>query len=144
MSKEEDPGTHSVQFLMRLITDRTSTLFMERTECPVTAAQGRVLMYVKKKGGKVTQHELEKYLGVSHATIRGLVQRLEEKGYVRTGFDSRDGRVKNVYLTEEHLRFKEQVRELLEEIDSRMMSGLSEHEIRELTRMLEHIYSNIS
>lgn len=137
--------THSIPFLMRLITDRASTLFAQRADCPVTAAQARVVMYLKKQEGRVvTQHELEKYLGVSHATIKGLVQRLEDKGYVRTGFDSRDGRVKNVYLTDASSRYKERMRELLEELDARLLSGLSKQEQAELTRMLEQIYNNIS
>ena len=136
---------HSIPFLMRLITDRTSTLFAERADCPVTATHARVVMYLKKReGGPVTQHELEKYLGVSHATIKGLVQRLEAKGYVRTAFNSRDGRVKNVYLTDECTRYKERMHELVEELDARLLSGLSEAERQELTRMLEHIYNNIS
>lgn len=137
--------THSIPFLMRLITDRASTLFAQRADCPVTAAQARVVMYLKKQEGRVvTQHELEKYLGVSHATIKGLVQRLEDKGYVRTGFDSRDGRVKNVYLTDASSRYKERMRELLDELDARLLSGLSKQEQAELTRMLEQIYNNIS
>lgn len=136
---------HTIPFLMKLITDRASTLFAARTDCPVTAAQGRVVMYLKKHEGRVvSQRELEKYLGVSHATVKGLLQRLEEKGYVRTAFDAKDGRVKNVYLTDASARYKERVRELLEELDARMMQGLSTDEQKELTRMLEKIYNNIS
>ena len=92
----------------------------------------------------MTQHELEKYLGVSHATIKGLVQRLEEKGYVRTAFDAQDGRVKNVYLTEKSDRDKERMRELVEEMDELLLSGLSEQERALLGRMLERIYDNIA
>ena len=143
MSKPE--CQHSIPFLMKLITDRASTLFAAREDCPVTAAQGRVLMYLKKQEGRVvSQRELEKYLGVSHATEKGLVERLDEKGYVRTAFDAADGRVKNVYLTDASARYKERVHDLIEELDTRMMAGLSPAEQRELARMLEKIYDNIT
>lgn len=143
--ERREMNTHSIPFLMKLITDRASTLFSAREDCPVTAAQGRVVMYLKKQAGRVvTQRELEKYLGVSHATVKGLLQRLEEKGYVRTAFDAQDGRVKNVYLTDASEKYKEKVRALLEELDARMMRGLSEAEQRELARMLEKIYDNIT
>lgn len=136
---------HSIPFLMRLITDRASTLFAAKADCPVTAAQGRVVMYLKKQAGRVvSQRELAQYLGVSHATIRGLVERLEAKGYVRTAFDAKDGRLKNVYLTNASDRYKERVHTLLEELDARMMQGLSREEQQELARMLEKIYSNIN
>lgn len=145
MSTKGDRVAHSIPFLMRLISDRLSTLFAERADCPVTAAQARVIMYLKKQEGReVTQHELEQYLGVSHATIRGLLQRLEDKGYVRTAFNSRDGRVKNVYLTDASRQYRERMREQLESLDARLLHGLSKAELSELTRMLEHIYNNIA
>lgn len=145
MSTKGDRVAHSIPFLMRLISDRLSTLFAERADCPVTAAQARVMMYLKKQEGReVTQHELEQYLGVSHATIRGLLQRLEDKGYVRTAFNSRDGRVKNVYLTDASRQYRERMREQLESLDARLLHGLSKAELSELTRMLEHIYNNIA
>lgn len=145
MSTKGDRVAHSIPFLMRLISDRISTLFAERADCPVTAAQARVMMYLKKQEGReVTQHELEQYLGVSHATIRGLLQRLEDKGYVRTAFNSRDGRVKNVYLTDASRQYRERMREQLESLDARLLHGLSKAELSELTRMLEHIYNNIA
>lgn len=131
--------------MMKLITDRASTLFAAQGDCPVTAAQGRVMMYLKRQEGRaVSQHELEKYLSVSHATVKGLLQRLEEKGYVRTAFDAADGRVKNVYLTDACDRYKERVHTLIEELNGRMVQGLSQAEQRELLRMLEKIYNNIT
>ena len=142
---KEIRSEHSIPFLMRLISDRARTLFAARADCPVTAAQGRVVMYLKKQGRReVSQKELAQYLGVSHATVKGLVQRLEEKGYVRTAFDASDGRVKNVYLTGESERYKERVNALLQELDAQMMRGLSAAEQKELVRMLEKIYSNIT
>lgn len=131
---------------MKLITDRASTLFAEKTDdCPVTAAQARVVMYLKRQEPRVvSQHELEKYLGVSHSTIRGLVQRLEEKGYVRSEFDARDGRVKNVYLTDACERYRKRMHENLAALDALLLRGLSEKEQADMIRMLEHIYDNIS
>lgn len=136
---------HSIPFLMRLISDRARTLFEEIANVPVTAAQARVVMYLKKQEGRtVSQHELEKYLGVTHSTIRGLVQRLEDKGYVRTEFDAKDGRVKNVYLTDACMQYRQRLNEELEAMENRLLRGLTEKEMAELTRMLEQIYSNIS
>ncbi len=136
---------HGILFLMKLIVDRASTLFAAKTECPVTAAQGRVLMYMLRQAPRaVTQRELEKYMGVSHATMTGLIERIEAKGYVRTAFDGRDGRVKNVRLTEAVRTDHERVAGLLEELDNEVLGGLSKGDKRELLRMLEKMYENIS
>ncbi|MBR7108598.1 MAG: MarR family transcriptional regulator, partial [Akkermansia sp.] len=82
--------------MMKLIADRVSTLFSLRAEVPLMAAQSRVVMYLEAcGGGPLSQKEIEQYLNVTHTTAKGLLQRLEEKGFVRTAFDSKDGRVKN-------------------------------------------------
>ena len=136
---------HGILFLMKLIVDRASTLFAAKTECPVTAAQGRVLMYMLRQAPRaVTQRELEKYMGVRHVTMTGLIERIEAKGYVRTAFDGRDGRVKNVRLTEAVRTDHERVAGLLEELDNEVLGGLSKGDKKELLRMLEKMYENIS
>ena len=132
-------------FVMKLIVDRAATLYMAQTDCPETSAQGRLIMYLEKQAPRcVPQHELENFMGVSHATVKGLVARLEEKGYVRTAFDGSDGRVKNVYLTEAVQRDKEKVRSLLQKIERRVMKGFSPEEKRNMRSMLERMYQNIS
>ena len=141
----EQDETPSVLFIMKMITDRAATLFAARTECPVTAAQGRALMYAKKHSNRpVTQGELERHMGVSHATMKGLLERLEAKGYVRTAFDSRDKRVKNVYLTETVRKDHARVRALLEELEEQVLRGLTEKQRREMHVCLEKMYDNIS
>lgn len=141
--KKNEP--HSILFTMKMIVDRAATLYMARAECPVTPAQGRALMYMEKHRGKpVTQGELERYMGISRATMKGILERLEAKGYVRTAFDSRDGRVKNVYLTDAVKRDKRRVQALLVELDEQVLQGLGEKEVANLHAWLEKMYANIS
>lgn len=133
-------------FIMKMVTDRADAMFAQMVGAQkMTAPQCRVLMYLESRGGAgVSQRELEQYLGVSHTTVKGLLQRLEEKGYVRTAFDSRDGRVKHAYLTEEFLHMKQHTRDALHDFESRLMAGFSPEEMETLRSMLERIYYNIT
>ncbi len=141
------PAEHPVLFTMKMVVDRAEVLFTtlaeKGTELP-TPAQCRVLMYLKSRhGGPVSQRELEHHLGVSHTTAKGLVKRLEEKGFVRTAFDSADGRVKHIYLAEYSSHLHEAARSQSRLIEERMLEGLSAEERAELNRMLQHIFRNI-
>ena len=85
-----DPFT--ISFLMKMITDRVDMMLTRSLtlEC-VTASQGRVLAYLMSRDGEnVSQRDIERHLGVSHTTVKGIVQRLEQKGWVTTAFDSED------------------------------------------------------
>ncbi|MBR4310318.1 MAG: hypothetical protein IKT79_04745, partial [Akkermansia sp.] len=65
------PNRQAISFLMKLITDRVSTLFSLRAEIPLTAAQSRVVMYLEAcGGGPVSQRDIEQYLNVSHTTAK--------------------------------------------------------------------------
>ena len=109
----------------------------------ITAPQCQLLMYLDSRDGEpVSQRELEQHLGVSHTTVKGLLQRLEEKGYVRTAFDSDDGRVKHAYLTDEFQRMKAQTEGALRAFENQLVSGFSDAELKQLQSMLERIYHN--
>ncbi len=141
------PEEHPVLFTMKMVADRAEVLFNSLAEKGLelpTPAQGRVLMYLKSRhGGPVSQRELEHHLGVSHTTAKGLVQRLEEKGLVRTAFDSEDGRVKHIYLAEYSARLHGALRKQSRRIEECMLAGLSPAERAELSRLMQHVFHNI-
>ena len=141
---EKNQNRQAISFLMKLIADRVSTLFSLRADTPVTAAQGRLLMYLEARGGgPVSQRDIEQYLNVSHTTAKGLLQRLEEKGFVRTAFDSRDGRVKNAYVTEKADQCREDLSNHIDSITAQMMNGLADEEEQQLMDLLRRVYRNI-
>ncbi len=134
----------AISFLMKLIADRVSTLFLQRVDVPLTAAQSRVVMYLEAcGGGPLSQREIEQYLNVSHTTAKGLLQRLEEKGFVRTAFDSADGRVKNVYLTHKAHQCRDELKQHIDALTGQMMQGITAAEEAELFELLRRIYGNI-
>ena len=134
----------AISFLMKLIADRVSTLFSLRAEVPLTAAQSRVVMYLEAcGGGPLSQKEIEQYLNVTHTTAKGLLQRLEEKGYVRTAFDSKDGRVKNAYLTEAARKCRDELMDHIRALTDQMMQGISAEEETQLFELLRRVYGNI-
>lgn len=136
---------HTFGFLMKMIVDRTTTLFTKEfgQELP-TPAQCRVLMFLEsRKGEPVSQREIERHLGVSHTTAKGLLSRLEARGLVHTTFDSEDRRVKHAYLTDLSRTLDQEARRCVAAIDSLLTKGMSEEEIFTFRRLLEQAYRNV-
>lgn len=131
-------------FLMKMVSDRADAAFLQQVgDLGLTAPQCRLLMYLESQDGRpVSQRELEKYLGVSHTTVKGLLNRLSEKGHVRTAFDSEDGRVKHAYLTEAFKQMQAEAEQKLRDFESRLVAGFSAEEQETLRLMLERIYNN--
>ena len=135
----------SISFMMKMITDRVSSLFAPRMASLLTAPQCRVLMYMETcGGGPVSQRDLGRYLGVSHTTVKGLLQRLEEKGFVRTAHDDTDARVKNAYLTEKSAQMKNDMEQSIRDMHAQLLQGISEEEQALVSRVLHKMYANIA
>lgn len=136
---------HSITFIMKMITDRVSSLFAPRMASQLTAPQCRVLMYLEAcGGGPVSQRDLGRHLGVSHTTVKGLLQRLEEKGFVRTAHDDEDARVKNAYLTAKSAQMKSDMEQSIRELHDLLLRGISEDEQALVSRVLHKMYANIA
>lgn len=134
-----------ISYLIKLISDRSETLFVQKAgPIPVTAPQGRLLMYLEShRATPVSQRELERYLGVSHTTVKGLLQRLEEKGLVRTAFDSTDGRIKHAYLTEHADRMHEGIVRYVDEFENQLLRDFTEEDKTQLRALLKRLYANL-
>ena len=110
----------------------------------ITFAQGKVLWFLRQREGEdVTLRDIERFLDCSHATVSGLVSRLEEKGFVALEQNAADKRAKTVRRTEKaELRFLE-MQEHRNLMEKTLLKGFSKEESEALLSYLERIYTNL-
>ena len=109
----------------------------------LTASQAHLLSHLHHNHDKtVYQKDLEKAMSLSHPTVIGLVSRLEEKGFVKTGVSENDKRYKRIEETEKALLVHQDIKAHLKETDENLVSCLSEDEKTELIRLLTKITDN--
>ena len=86
--------------LMKQISDKMeATANADLKALGLTLSQSRVLLYLDDRPEKwATQRELEHYLKVTHATVHGLLQRMEAKGMIRLSTSPEDRRLRIVHL----------------------------------------------
>ncbi len=112
-------------------------------EHDLTCSQLRILGYLNKNGGKVTQKQLEDFLEVSHPTVVGLINRLEKNGFVKTYFDQNDKRHKIICEDEKAVAFSIQMENQRSKTEEVLLDGLTSDEINELERLLNIVYNNV-
>ena len=134
----------AIPTILKLIVDRNGALFRQYAgELPLTEAQCRVAVYLASKNGEpVSQRQIESHVGITHPTAKGLLQRMEEKGFVRTAFDSTDKRVKHVYLSELSLDLQEKYGKAVQQVESILLKGFSDEEREQLRSLLDRLYAN--
>lgn len=87
--------------------------------------------------------DLEKYMKIRKSTASELVSRLEKNGYVKTEKSQKDGRLKRLIVTEEGHAAHDRILQFLQEIDDKLVEGLSKEEVDTLVNLLNRLIQNM-
>ena len=116
-------------------TSALSRLFLTRTSVTISRTEAGVLGALSLRPRRIT--ELAAREGVTQPAITLLVNRLQERGWVKRDTDPADARVVLVTLTprghEVHERLRAEYRALLHE----EMATLDDHDVETLARAIE-------
>ncbi len=109
----------------------------------LTLSQMRVLWFLKSKGGRTSQKDIEDFLQVSHPTVVGLISRLKEKKFVEITTNPEDHRSRIISATPKAEVFYKDSdrRKMLSE--NLICNNLTPEDVVELKRMLLIICSNL-
>jgi DNA-binding MarR family transcriptional regulator len=128
---------HDVARLLRTTFDRRVR------EIGLTRSQWWVLNHLFRNNG-VTQSELAEILEVEKATLGRLLDRIEQKGWVRREGDANDRRAKRVFLTEEVEPAIKAMRAAAADMRRDAIAGLSTEQQEQFVDVLLTIKANLS
>jgi len=109
----------------------------------VTLSQVRVLNFLWRENGSCSQKQIEDFLQVSHPTVVGLVSRMEQSGYIQTSVSPDDKRNKIVTVTDSGMALASELCRFMDDMDNRMLEGLSEEQQSQLANMLLTVAKNL-
>lgn len=108
-------------------------------ESGLTSTQMDFLVYMFRHND-VTQRELERYFGLSHSTVIGIVKRLAEKGYIVVEQNEEDKRQRNILLTEKAYDIQKGMIKRRENDQKKFEKYMSAQEIADLIKELKKVY----
>lgn len=132
-------------FLLKLVGDAIESRANKKLKHDdMTLTQGRILSFLYERSGeKVAQKDLEDYFQVSHATIAGILKRLELKGYIGCETDPMDKRMKIVYLRPEYKSKSLKAAKLQKEMEAILTKGMEELKVDEVRSLLQQMLLNL-
>ena len=127
----------------KIDTKIKANMDQELSRHDLTFSQSLVIHLLRLNGGQLSQKALQDLMKVSHPTVVGLVQRLENNGYVKTEIDENDKRYKIVTLCDIADEFKKDMMRSKERFDKKMFQDLPQEKLDELYQILQKMYENI-
>lgn len=101
----------------------------------LTRSQCDILMYLSRSEENVTQRMIEKTFHISNPTVTGLLNRLENKGFIERKSLSKDARYRYIVLTDKAIKVENKLKEELDKNEEELFSFLNNEE-RDMLRIL--------
>jgi DNA-binding MarR family transcriptional regulator len=110
----------------------------------ITRSQWWVLTGVSRHGDKgITQTELARVLSLGKVALGGLIDRLEDGGFVERRADPHDRRINCVYLTRKGNEVLEKMAKIGMDMNGKVMKGISLKRQHELAQTLHEMKDNL-
>lgn len=110
----------------------------------VSPMQCHTLTYLYKATHEVNQKMLQDFLMVKPSTVNGIVDRLEEKGFLVRTTGKEDGRCRILRLTEKGRAFHDDFVRIVRQVNDRMERHFSHEELAALKVYLMRVAKNLS
>lgn len=117
---------------------------VDMKENDLTFSQMEILFYLEKHSDHaINQQELCDAVQVSHPTMIGLINRMEEKDLVVRRTDPLNRRSRYIEMTQKSQEILRQTRERRHRNDRMLVKGFTDEETKELNRLLGMVYRNM-
>ena len=136
---EENIGLliHDVARLLRVLYDR------QMASIGLTRSQWWLLTYLRFRDG-INQSELGVLMDIEKAPLSRLIDRMELKGWIVRKVDSKDGRIKNIYLSDNVKPLIESMRKKAAKYRQESLSILKTEDLIKLTELLQDLKQDLS
>ena len=103
------------------------------------------LCYLKcNRDKEIHQREIEYWFQLKNPTVTGILNRLEEKGYITRRRNPEDGRYRIIEVTEKGNRVMEDMGEGARDLDERIYDCMTDEEQAKLLELLDRILATMS
>ena len=132
--------------LIRLLNKEFEQMHAEKaSSMGLTPVQLFVLHYISnRRNENVCQRDIEKRFDLSHATVSGIISRLELKGFVESSFAEDDRRMKIIKVTEKALCCESEMKKHIGQLEQQLISGFSDDERKLLHCFIKRLLTNIN
>ncbi len=130
--------------LIRRLQQISSQVFqqhMQEAGYDLTSVQFAAMHALKSKPG-IEQAQVASMIAYDRATIGGVIDRLEQKGYVSREVSKRDRRAREVRLTRRGLRVFQNILPVVEALQNNILSGLNERERAQFMRLAAKVITS--
>lgn len=109
----------------------------------ISGPQGLILIYISQAENDVYQRDIEKFFNIRRSTATGLINSLEEKGYILRESVASDARLKKLVLTDKAKDTVHIIDDQVEQLEEKILKGIDKKEIEQFRNIIERMTRNL-
>lgn len=110
----------------------------------LTTSQSMVLIYLQKNTNQETNPiDLEKHFNYSHASILGILKRLEEKKFLTISKSDKDKRFRIIKISEKGINTEKNIKKSLKQVIDRLYVDINDNEKDIFINILHRMIYNL-
>ena len=136
------PSTNTNEFGLLLFgTARAWRTKLDQRLRPLGLSQGkwRTLIHLSQGGNRLTQKEIAERMGIEGATLAGLLDRLENDGWVERRDSAQDRRCKTVHLQRRSKAVLNEIFSTAQDLRAELIKDISKRDLETCIRVLSKI-----
>lgn len=135
---------HEIKTLSNLIKREISSSCDFDQAQGVTGVQGMIIGYLlHHEGQEIFQRDIEQAFKIRRSTVTGILQLMEKDGLICRESVERDGRLKRLILTDKAIEVNCHIERHLNEVDEKVIRGISEEEMEIFYSLLDRMKKNL-
>ncbi len=127
--------------ILHWCTDQVMTSALENMD--LTAAQGHIMGYLSRQSAPPCPRDVEEAFQLSHPTVSGLLNRLEQKGFLKLLPDPSDRRCKRIHVQPKGLECQQTMQQIIRCNEDRLVQDFTPEEKEQFARLLQRAITNM-
>ncbi len=110
----------------------------------LTSTQAHVLIYLyKNKDNVVNQRDIERKFALTNPTVNGILNRLENKNFIKRVVSDIDARNRKIILTDKSISLIKEMQRSAKKMENKMIAGISKEELAIFYKVIKKIANNV-
>lgn len=131
-------------YLKKIFQIMEKNLNKDLESIELTSMQAHVLIYLyKNKKNIINQRDIEREFELTNPTVNGILNRLENKGFIKRVVSLNDARNKEIKITDKSISLIAEMKKKAKNMENKMTSGITKEELDIFYQVIKKMFNNV-
>ena len=131
-------------YLKKIFQMMKKNLNKDLEDIDLTGMQAHVLIYLyKNRKNIINQRDIEREFELTNPTVNGILNRLENKDFIKRVVSLNDARNKEIMITDKSISLIVEMKKKAKNMENKMTSGITKEELDTFYQVIKKMFNNV-